>query len=190
MSRRPSADSHALASSSVPSATPSPDLVVIGAEPGVEVHLLPLGATVHRLLVTGGDGVRRNVTLANPTVEERLATTDFLGATIGRYANRIAHGRFTLDGTEVQVGTSDRGNSLHGGPDGFDRRTWDVVESGSHHAVLALHSPDGDQGFPGAVDVTARFEVSADALSLTLEARTDAPTLVNLTQHLYLNLDG
>lgn len=97
------------------------------------VEVLALGATVHRLVTTGGDGVRRNVVLGHPDVEERLASSDYIGGTVGRYANRIAGGRFTLAGRDVEVGTQDRGHSLHGGPDGFDARLWDVV----------AHSADG-----------------------------------------------
>lgn len=164
--------------------------VVLGAAPGPELHLLAFGATVHRLLVTGGDGVRRDVALSLPGPAELEASTHYLGGTVGRYANRIAAGRFDLDGERIEVGRNDRGNHLHGGPDGFDRRTWDVVERGSHRARLRLVSPDGDQGFPGELTVDAVFEVTADAVELTLSATTTRPTVVNLTSHAYLNLDG
>ena len=164
--------------------------LVLGAAPGLELHLLDLGATIHRLLVTGADGVRRDVALGHPTVADHLASDAYLGATVGRYANRIRAGRFEVDGRRVEVGTNDRGNALHGGPEGFDARLWDVVELSPGTAVLGLTSPAGDQGFPGTVEVLARFEVSSDTVALTLTARTDAPTVVNLTQHLYLNLDG
>ena len=165
-------------------------LLSIGAAPGPVVEVLTLGATVHRLELTGGDGVRRNVVLGHADVEERLASGDYIGGTIGRYANRIAGGRFTLDGREVQVGTHDRGNSLHGGPDGFDVRLWDVVEHGADSVELALTSPDGDQGFPGTVEATVTYRVDGDTVSVTMTATTDATTVVNLTNHAYLNLDG
>ncbi|WP_210503446.1 aldose epimerase family protein [Nocardioides xinjiangensis] len=165
-------------------------LLPIGAAPGVEVEVLTLGATVHRMVVTGGDGERRNVVLGHPDVEERLASGDYVGGTIGRYANRIAAGRFPLAGREVEVRTHDRGNSLHGGPDGFDARLWDVVSHTADEVVLRLVSPDGDQGFPGAVTATARYVVDGDTVRVTMEATTDATTVVNLTNHAYLNLDG
>jgi aldose 1-epimerase len=165
-------------------------LLTIGAEPGPVVEVLALGATVHRLLVTGGDGVRRNVVLGHPDVEERLASGDYIGGTIGRYANRIAGGRFPLAGGEVGVGAHDRGNSLHGGPDGFDVRLWDVVAHTDDAVTLSLVSPDGDQGFPGTVSVTTTYRVEGDAVSVAMEATTDATTVVNLTNHAYLNLDG
>lgn len=164
--------------------------LVLGSEPGLVVHLLTLGATVARLEVADGRGTRRDVTLGHPSVADYRAGTDYLGGTIGRFANRIAGGRFTLDGREVVVGAHDRGNHLHGGPHGFDTRVWEVAEAGDDHAVLTLRSPDGDQGFPGTVEVSASFVVEGDRLSLDLAATTDAPTLVSMTSHLYLNLDG
>ena len=165
-------------------------LLTIGTAPGPVVEVLALGATVHRLEVTGGDGQRRNVVLGHPDVAERLASGDYIGGTIGRYANRIAGGRFVLDGREVTVGAHDRGNSLHGGPDGFDVRLWDVVSHGPDEVVLSLTSPDGDQGFPGTVEVTVACRVVGDSVSVEMVATTDATTVVNLTNHAYLNLDG
>jgi galactose mutarotase-like enzyme len=164
--------------------------LVLGGEPGLELHLLALGATIHRLRVTGADGVRRDVALGHPSPADYVASDAYLGGTIGRYANRIRGGRFEVDGVGHQVPPNDRGNALHGGPEGFDSRVWDVVELTDDVAVLSLTSPDGDQGFPGRVEVTARFEVTADSLALDLTATTDAATVVNLTQHVYLNLDG
>src|SRR6266540_2564154 len=101
--------------------------IVLGRPPGPVLHLVDLGATVHRLELTCGDGVRRNVVLGHATPEHYLASGDYLGATIGRYANRIAGGRFRLGGREVRLGAHDRGNHLHGGPDGFDRRMWSLL---------------------------------------------------------------
>lgn len=165
-------------------------LLTIGSEPGPVVEVLTLGATVHRLVVAGGDGERRNVVLGHPDVEERLASGDYVGGTIGRYANRIAAGRFTLDGREVEVRTHDRGNSLHGGPDGFDVRLWDVESHAPDEVVLSLVSPDGDQGFPGAVTARVTYRVDGATVRVTMEATTDATTVVNLTNHAYFNLDG
>jgi galactose mutarotase-like enzyme len=164
--------------------------LVLGDAPGPVLHLLDLGATVHRLEITGGDGLRRNVVLGHRSPEAYLDSTDYIGGTIGRYANRIGTGRFSLDGRHVVLGAHDRGNHLHGGPDGFDRRRWDVVEHTRSRAILALHSPDGDQGFPGSLAVVVTFEVSASGVRIDFEATTDAPTVVNMTSHAYFNLDG
>lgn len=164
--------------------------LTIGGPPGPVVEVLTLGATVHRLEVAGGDGVRRNVVLGHADLADRLASSDYLGGTIGRYANRIAGGRFELDGREVVVGAHDRGHSLHGGPDGFDRRVWSVLSHEPDEVVLELVSPDGDQGFPGEVAVRVAFRVDGDVVGVEMSATTDAPTLVNLTNHAYFNLDG
>lgn len=164
--------------------------LVLGREPGPVLHVVTLGAAVHRLEVTGGDGVRRNIVLGHATPADYLASSAYLGAVVGRYANRIRSGLVEVDGVSHQLGVHDRGHHLHGGPDGFDRRVWEVVDAGADAATLRLHSPAGDQGFPGALDVTATYAVSDRGIALDLAARTDAATLVNLTSHAYLNLDG
>lgn len=165
-------------------------LLTIGTEPGPVLELLDLGATVHRLWVTGGDGVRRNVVLGHRTAEEYLESGDYTGGTIGRYANRIKDGRFLLDSNTVQLATNERGNSLHGGPDGFHRRLWEVERHTDDQLTLRLTSPRGDQGFPGELVVLAYFGVTANSVQVQFEATTDAPTVVNLTSHAYFNLDG
>lgn len=169
-------------------------VLTLGGAPGAVVELLTLGATVQRFEVTADDGRRLDLVLAQGSVEERLASGDYLGGTIGRYANRIAAGRFELDGRTVEVRTHDRGNSLHGGPDGFDRRVWSVLEHTASGASLELVSPDGDMGFPGELTVRVHYALHEDddgvTLSVRHEAETDAATVVNLTNHAYLNLDG
>lgn len=168
--------------------------VRLGAAPGVVLDLLTLGATVHRLEVAGADGVRRQVALGRDSVEDLLGVDGFLGASIGRYANRIAGGRFTVDGAVVEVATSDRGNALHGGPDGFDKRLWTLESADDTRAVLSLVSPAGDQGYPGTLTARVTYGVEGGVeggvVRITLEATTDAVTVVNLTNHTYLNLDG
>src|SRR4051794_29617553 len=164
--------------------------ITLGEAPGPVLTLLELGATVEALEVLCGDGVRRDVVLGQGSPGDYLDSTHHLGGTIGRYANRIAGGRFPLDGTDVTVGVNDRGNSLHGGPEGFDKRLWTLVEHTDSHARLALESPDGDQGFPGTLQVEASFEIVGDEVRLDLRATTTSTTVVNLTNHAYFNLDG
>jgi aldose 1-epimerase len=164
--------------------------LTIGSTPGPVVEVLTLGATVHRLEVADADGVRRDVVLGHADVADRLESTDYIGGTIGRYANRIARGRFVLGGCEVAVGVNDRGNSLHGGPDGFDRRLWEVLSHEPDEVVLELVSPDGDQGFPGQVSVRVAYRVAGGSVRVEMSATTDAPTVLNLTNHAYFNLDG
>ncbi|HWJ09873.1 MAG TPA: aldose epimerase family protein [Nocardioides sp.] len=169
---------------------PAPDVVVIGSAPGPELHLLPVGATVQRLVVTGGDGVRRDVALGLADGAAVRASTDYVGSIVGRYANRIAHGRLTLDGVTHELPTNDRGHHLHGGPDGFHARAWDVVERSADAVTFGLVSPDGDAGYPGELTVRATYRVEGEGVHLEITATTTAPTVVNLTSHAYLNLHG
>jgi aldose 1-epimerase len=164
--------------------------VTIGSAPGVVVDVLTLGATAHRVEVTCGDGVRRPVALGRDTVADLLGVDGFLGATIGRYGNRIAAGRFTLDGKPVTVRTSDRGNSLHGGPDGWDKALWTIESHDPSSVTLTLVSPDGDQGFPGTVTASVTYSVDGSTVRIAHAATTDAPTVLNMTNHTYFNLDG
>ena len=161
---------------------------VVGTAPGPVLEVLDRGATVARLEVLCADGERRDVGLGYATVQEYVERPHYLGAVVGRYANRIRDGRFLLDGQPVQLATGQGGHHLHGGPDGFDRRTWSLVDHGPHHLELGLTSPHGDQGFPGRLEVRARYEVADDEVRLVLTARTDAVTVVNLTSHVYLAL--
>jgi aldose 1-epimerase len=130
------------------------------------------------------------VVLGHASPEEYLTSKDYLGGTIGRYANRIRGGRFELGGETVQVLTNEGGNTLHGGPDGFDKRIWRVDQHDDDQLVLELTSPRGDQGFPGELIVRAHFAVEDDTVRLALDAVTDADTVVGLTSHTYFNLDG
>lgn len=164
-------------------------LLDLGSPDGLRLQLSTLGATVHRLDVPCADGPR-NVVLNHREPADRLTSGDYLGGTIGRYANRVAAGRLELDGRVHALRTHDRGNSLHGGPDGFDQRLWSVVESDDTTATLELTSPDGDMGFPGEVVARVAYVVDGDTVRVEMTATTDAPTVVNLTNHAYLNLDG
>lgn len=158
----------------------------MGAEPGPVLRVSPLGARVVSLTV-GVGGERREVTCGVDD-EAFRATPHFLGATVGRYANRIARGHLPIDGVDHRLATQATGHTLHGGPDGFDRRTWEVAESSADHVVLTLDSPDGDQGFPGHVRASVRYDVTPDGVVVTTTATTDAPTVVALTNHSYFSL--
>jgi aldose 1-epimerase len=173
-----------------PSARGVVQKLVLGSAPGPVLEVLDLGATVHRVWVTCGDGVRRNVVLGHRTPEEYLVSKDYVGGTIGRYANRIKGARFELGGELVRLDANEGANQLHGGPVGFDKQVWQVAEHSDDRAVLVLSSPRGDQGFPGQVNARAEFAVLADSVRLTLEAVADAPTILGMTSHVYWNLDG
>ncbi|WP_433888093.1 aldose epimerase family protein [Streptomyces sp. CA-111067] len=155
---------------------------------GVSAEILTYGGILHALRVPDLAGRTGSVVLSLPDVASYAGDSPYFGALIGRYANRIAGARFALDGRTHELPHNDRGNTLHGGPDGFHHRLWQA-EPLPGALRLRLHSPDGDMGFPGALDVTATYALGADGtLALEFEARTDRPTVVNLTNHAYFNL--
>ncbi|WP_328946585.1 galactose mutarotase [Streptomyces sp. NBC_00250] len=157
-----------------------------------EVHTR--GARLHGLWVPDRYGTPADVVLAPHDPALTATAARYFGATVGRYANRIAHGRFSLDGKSHQLTTQEDGHTLHGGTDGFDTRLWkaESVHTPEWTGVLLhLRSPDGDQGFPGHLDATVSCLVGRDnELCFSYAAVTDAPTLVNLTNHAYFNLEG
>lgn len=169
----------------------------IGIElPGIRVGLLSLGAAIHQVEVPDSAGTLGPVHLALPDLAAYADPTrnPHLGATVGRYANRIADGRFTLDGVVHHLDVNNGPNTLHGGHRGFDRLAWDVVavEDRARDAAVtfAVHSPDGDMGFPGAVDATVTYRITPTRISIAMEATSDAPTVMSLAHHGYWNLDA
>ncbi|MCX5208853.1 galactose mutarotase [Kitasatospora sp. NBC_00240] len=169
----------------------------LGAGGAVTAEVLTLGARLQALHAPDRHGRRANVLLAGPTMAELLGGAAYFGATIGRYANRIAHGRLPLDGVLHSLPDQSGGHgghTLHGGPDGFATRLWEAAEAhgpAGSGVRLTLHSPAGDQGFPGALTAQVTYLLDAHgALTVEYAAVTDAPTVVNLTNHAYLNLAG
>ncbi len=165
---------------------------------GLRVTMLTYGATIQSLLVPDAHGDVADVSLGQKTLAEYEALTTFFGATIGRYANRIKGGRFSIDGRGYQVPVNDPGtnpqNALHGGPKGFNTRVWDaeaVERDGEAGVRFSLVSADGDQGFPGELTVHVEYVVTSGAeLAIRYSATTTAPTVLNLTNHVYFNLAG
>jgi len=166
----------------------SPSSIAIVAD-GLVLEVVTAGAAVRRLVVTDGDR-DTNIVLGHADPLTYAVDGAYLGATIGRYANRLSGARFTLDGVEHAVMANEGGNALHGGLDGFDRRAWTVEEQGPSHVRLALHSPDGDQGFPGALDVTVTYRVEPGRVRIDYGAQAHRDTVISLTNHTYFNLDG
>ncbi len=157
---------------------------------GVRVVLTNVGAAVVSAHVPDRKGQFADVLLGFDTPGEYLDNTPFYGCTAGRYANRIANGRFTLDGTEYHLATNDGPHHLHGGPNGFSTRIWET-ELGPQTVRFSRFSPDGEAGYPGNLHVTVTFELTADnVIEIRYEATTDAPTILNLTNHAYFNLAG
>lgn len=165
------------------------EAITITAE-GIEAKILTFGATLADLVVETPSGPR-SVILGFDDLDGYRAHGGYFGAIAGRCANRIAGGRFALDGQEYQLDLNEAGRThLHGGGDGFFRRNWTIVDTSESSVLLALTSPDGDQGYPGKVIATCRYSLTSGRLSIALGARADAPTLVNLATHAYFNLDG
>lgn len=159
---------------------------------GISARILTYGATLQSLIVPDRDGRLADIVLGHDTPAGYEARRDYLGVTIGRFANRIAHGRFTLDGTTYRLQRNDGAHTLHGGD--FDRALWQVrsVAGGVLGSVVLEHvSPDGDAGFPG--EVTARVTYAMDvsgALTIVFEAAVSRPTILNMTHHALFNLSG
>jgi aldose 1-epimerase len=165
---------------------------------GLRADFTDYGATLVNLWVPDRHGQPGDVVLGFHSVDRYEADSPYFGATIGRCGNRIAHGRFTLDGRTHQLATNNAPGGipchLHGGPKGFDRVFW-RAESAPDNSGAALRfryrSPDGEEGYPGNLEAAVTFTLTADnALRIDYEARTDAPTLANLTNHSYFNLGG
>src|SRR3954469_8601073 len=161
---------------------------------GVRVRILSYGGIVQSLEIPDRDGRAGNVVLGFADLDGYLTHPDpYFGALVGRYANRIANGRFPLDGAVYALAQNDGTNALHGGDRGFDKRVWQVtpLDGGAYGLRLSRVSPHGEEGFPGRLEVRATYALEADgALSISYEAVTDAPTVVNLTNHSYFNLAG
>lgn len=163
----------------------------IGSPDGLLMRVLDLGAVIQELWVPDATGRRANVVLGCADVGGYLKTpSDYYGAVVGRVANRVAGAEVDLDGTTYQLPANDGPHTLHGGPDGFHRRLWDVAHLDERSIVLVLVSPDGDGGLPGEVAVRVSYEVSAEEVRIGYVATTDAPTFVNLTHHAHFNLAG
>jgi aldose 1-epimerase len=159
---------------------------------GMAARVGAYGARLLSLRVPDWTGALVEVVLGFDRLAEWAEDDGFLGATIGRCANRIARGRFELDGRAYQVPINNPPNALHGGPQGFDKAIWRAEPADGEAALALFHtSPDGDQGFPGILRSSVRYALAGDsALRLDYAAETDRPTVVNLTNHAYFNLAG
>jgi aldose 1-epimerase len=161
---------------------------------GLSVRIIALGAAIQSLRVPDRNGTAADVVLGYRSAAEYLEKPQYFGATVGRYANRIAGGKFTLDGKQHVLESNEASNHLHGGLRGLDKVAWKIepVTNGpSARAVLTHVSPDGAGGYPGTLQVTATYSLNErNELSVEYRARTDKPTIVNITNHSYFNLAG
>jgi len=158
---------------------------------GVTARLIDYGARMTELHVPGRDGQTADIVLGFDDVRSYVESPSYFGATVGRYGNRIARGRFTLLSTEYRVDRNEGHNHLHGGRDGWDRRIWDA-EPGSRGASITFRttSADGEMGFPGTCTVSCTYELHGTQLRITMEAVPDATTVINMVHHSYFNLAG
>jgi aldose 1-epimerase len=170
------------------------DLYTLGDESGLRVWVITYGGTIVEIEVPDRSGVRDNVVFALPSLSDYLAQDSYLGALVGRFANRIAGASFALDGSEYHLSKNDGDTCLHGGRIGFNKAVWrvvDRVDQPEPRLTLCHFSPEGDQGFPGGVIVEVTYLVSGgNTLRINYRAETDRPTVINLTNHAYFNLGG
>jgi len=157
----------------------------------LRVQISDYGAKITRLLVPNKEGKVADVVLGFEKDEEWQTKETYFNAVIGRCANRIKDGRFALDGKQYQLPVNNGTNSLHGGIHGFNEKTWKVEQHDATHIVLYYRSQDGEEGYPGNLDVWVTYRLTPEnGLSVCYKARTDAPTIVNFTNHAYFNLNG
>lgn len=161
---------------------------------GMTVRVISWGAILQSVSVPDRQGRSADVALGYADMRGYLTRPNFFGATVGRYANRIRGGSFTLDGKTYKLATNDGPNALHGGRAGFDKRSWtveEVADGPTAHVTLSYTSVDGEEGYPGTLTVTATYSLNeVNELRLDYVATTDQPTVVNITNHSFFNLGG
>ena len=170
------------------------EAVTLSNAKGLSVRIMTQGATIQQLMMPDRNGNKDDIALGYDSAADYVKTPQYFGASIGRYANRIAKGKFSLDGKAYTLATNDGPNHLHGGLKGFDKRLWkiDSVSSGSPaKVVMSYVSADMEEGYPGELHVSVTYALSEDdALTVTYSATTTKPTIVNLTNHNFFNLAG
>lgn len=169
--------------------------ITLSTPDGARVQCINLGLAITRIDVPDRHGRPGNVVLGFDSLERYAQRHPFFGVVAGRYANRISKGRFTLDGVVHQLAINNGENHLHGGIVGFDKKLWDVVAldagPGAASVEFGLRSPDGDEAYPGNLDVRVRYSFHPDhSLRITYQATTDRATVLNLTNHSFFNLSG
>lgn len=152
----------------------------------LSVGVLTLGAIIQSIRLPDGT----EVVLGLDSVGDYLERSRYFGAVVGRYGNRIAGGAFTLDGVPYELARNNNGHALHGGVQGFDKRVWEAEPDGERSVRLSRVSKDGEEGYPGSLAVSVTYTLADDELQIAYEATTDAPTVLNLTNHSYFNLAG
>lgn len=161
---------------------------------GIKADILNYGAAIKSLFVPGKDGKTDDIVLGYDTIEDYVDGSHFFGAIVGRYANRIEQASFILNGTKYELNANEGKNQLHGGKSGYYKRLWDsrIIEKNGYDCLeLSLFSPDGDEGYPGNLEVRVIYSLTDDdALEIEYYGASDKDTIVNLTSHAYFNLSG
>lgn len=163
--------------------------VQLGGGGPLAVSILDYGAALRDIRLTTADGPQPLI-LGFDRLEHYVAHSPYFGAVCGRCANRIGGAAFELDGVRHVLAANEGPNQLHGGPNGFNSRVWQIASATADRATFDLVDPDGEQGYPGRVRVSASYTVAGTTLVLEVEATTDRPTLVNIAGHAYFDLDG
>lgn len=168
------------------------DLFILKNAQGMEVAVTNYGCAILSIMVPDKNGKYANVILGHDSIDHVVNSPEpFLNTTIGRYGNRIAKGRFQLDGKEYKLTINNGPNSLHGGPTGYHARVWDAQQTSKQSVTLHYLSEDGEEGFPGNLDITVVYTfTNQNELVLTYTATTDKRTIVNLTHHAFFSLSG
>ncbi len=167
------------------------DLYILRNKNNMEVCITNFGGRIVSVMVPDKDGQMRDVVLGFDSIQDYISKPSDFGASIGRYANRINQGKFTLDGVEYQLPRNNYGHCLHGGPQGFQYRVYDAVQLNPQELQLTYRAEDGEEGFPGNITCKVLMKLTDDnAIDIQYEAETDKPTIVNMTNHSYFNLDG
>ncbi len=158
---------------------------------GMEVHIMNYGGIIQKILTSDRNGKVEDVVLGFETLQEYIKDTPYFGAIVGRFGNRIANGKFTLDGKEYTLAAQNNGQHLHGGLIGFDKKVWKVEAASAQSISLSYVSKDMEEGFPGNLRVKMTYTLSEDnELGISYEATTDKATVLNLSNHSYFNLSG
>ncbi|OQB67864.1 MAG: Aldose 1-epimerase precursor [Bacteroidetes bacterium ADurb.Bin139] len=166
-------------------------LFILKNDQGMEVCVTNFGGRVVSIMVPDKAGTLRDVVLGFDNVNDYMQIPSDFGASIGRYANRIDQGRFTLEGTDYELPKNNFGHCLHGGPNGWQYKVYEMENLTRESVTLVMHSPDGDESFPGNVTARVTYTVTPDnALEIAYQATTDKPTVINMTNHSYFNLSG
>jgi aldose 1-epimerase len=167
------------------------DLVTLKNDSGMIVKITNYGARIVSILVPDKNDTYADVSLGYANIDDYLKDSTYVGSIVGRYANRIANGKFKIDGKEYQLPLNDGINSLHGGFKGFDKVVWDIAQKDDESLLLTYTAQDGEEGYPGKMDVKVKYTVTESSeLQIEIEAVCDKKTIVNISSHGYFNLKG